>query len=252
MSWQNRCVQMILEGSVVASVREQVAFVAVERNREGRAHDSKCAAMTEVMEEVCAILHCQDSEVIMRVREVVRSLHCRKEDSRRASTAVDSKRLTDRATAPTIRGVRTAGKRRMPSRTMIIATVQLKQNDLIEAHHSSDQPLTGVLQELDAIAPAVLRDYAEKRLRNTSKNGTIECNLSLVGRRMLQKICKFLDIKYTREQWKNSNRVQLFQSFVRNKALTVLEALPGARAIARVTRTSPRNRLRMQKSEILW
>ncbi|XGW13214.1 hypothetical protein V3C99_013667, partial [Haemonchus contortus] len=82
---------------------------------------------------------------------------------------------------------------------------QRKANSLMEQDSGNEAAQGKGLQDLDAIAPAVLRDYAERRIRAMSRNATI------IGHR---------------EQWRDSNRVQLFQSFLRKNALTIFETLP--------------------------
>ncbi|VDP37675.1 unnamed protein product [Heligmosomoides polygyrus] len=102
--------------------------------------------------------------------------------------------------------------------------------------------------DLDAIDPEILRDYAEKKLRDKSRNETVvghRCDkflndyirtMSLPEVRPFggqpsegfKRFLKSFEIKYPSRQWKDSRRLPLFESFLCKDALTLFETLPRA------------------------
>ncbi|KAK6028431.1 zinc knuckle, partial [Ostertagia ostertagi] len=104
--------------------------------------------------------------------------------------------------------------------------------------------------DLDAIDPQILKEYAERRLRERTQNSTTldtgedqisEFSMSDYIRTMslpdvhpfggkphecFKRFLSSFEIKYPRNKWKDSSRLQLFQSFLRRDALTMFETLP--------------------------
>ncbi|XGW27812.1 hypothetical protein V3C99_007973 [Haemonchus contortus] len=116
----------------------------------------KCAATTKMVEEACETLHCHDFEVSMRVKGLSAALNVERQTSDELRLQIIQKDLQIEQLRQEVEGLR-----------------QRKANSLREQDSDNEAAQGKSLQDLDAIAPAVLRDYAERRIRATSRNATI-------------------------------------------------------------------------------
>ncbi|XGW28632.1 hypothetical protein V3C99_008423 [Haemonchus contortus] len=161
--------------TVVASVREQVALVreiakatlaeicelskpkvaerVFELVREGQIgsvsqlqeHMKKWAATTKMVEEVCETLHCHEFEVSMRVKGLSAALNVERRTSDELRLQIIQKDLQIEQLRQEVEGL---GQR--------------EANSSMEQDNGNEAAQGKSLQDLDAIAPAVLRDYAER------------------------------------------------------------------------------------------
>uniref|UniRef100_A0A7I5EEC1 Protein MIS12 homolog n=1 Tax=Haemonchus contortus TaxID=6289 RepID=A0A7I5EEC1_HAECO len=239
--------------TVVASVREQVALVreiakatfaeicelskpkvaerVFELLREGQIgsvsqlqeHMKKCAATTKMVEEACETLHCHDFEVSMRVKGLSAALNVERQTSDELWLQIIQKDLQIEQFRQEVEGL---GQRK--------ANSLMEQDIGNEAAQGKTSRIS--MPSHQQYYETMRREEFEPRRGTRQSSATeepIEFSLGDHIRTMslpeVQPFCgrpgecfkRFVssfNMKYPREQWRDSNRVQLFQSFLRKNA----------------------------------
>uniref|UniRef100_W6NEC1 Zinc finger and Peptidase A2A domain containing protein n=1 Tax=Haemonchus contortus TaxID=6289 RepID=W6NEC1_HAECO len=216
-------------------------------------HMKKWAATTKMVEEVCETLHCHDFEVSMRVKGLSAALNVERRTSDELRLQIIQKDLQIEQLRQEVEGL---GQREANSSMEQDNGNEAAQGESacrpcgsIETQNAISEALQGKASRISMPShqqyyETMRREEFEPRrgTRQSSATGEpIEFSLGDYIRTMslpeVQPFCgrpgecfkRFVssfNMKYPREQWRDSNRVQLFQSFLRKNALTIFETLP--------------------------
>nr|CDJ82535.1 Zinc finger domain containing protein [Haemonchus contortus] len=216
-------------------------------------HMKKCAATTKMVEEACETLQCHDFEVSMRVKGLSAALNVERRTSDELRLQIIQKDLQIEQLRQEVEGL---GQRKANSLMEQDSGNEAAQGESacrpcgsIETQNAISEALQGKASRISMPShqqcyETMRREEFEPRrgTRQSSATGEpIEFSLGDYIRTMslpeVQPFCgrpgecfkRFVssfNMKYPREQWRDSNRVQLFQSFLRKNALTIFETLP--------------------------
>ncbi|KAK6030414.1 hypothetical protein OSTOST_03451, partial [Ostertagia ostertagi] len=210
-------------------------------------HIKKCTAMTKIVEEACGILHCHDSEVSMRAKGLSTALSVERQTSDELRLQLIQKDLQIEQLRQEVEelGQRKANAPMDHDNSAEAAQGEsnsMRQHDSMEKQHRhSSRIWTPSHQQCYETMRRGDFEQCHEMRQSSATGEAIEFSLGDYIRTMslpevqpfsgrpgecFKRFVNSFDMKYPKEKWRDSNRVQLFQSFLRKNALTVFETLP--------------------------